>query len=157
DRPQRTMDSANLTVLEVSSKMRPVADQAAWPRRLEAQDTALSRPRHGFESRRGQLVILQGVAASRKLSQVFTIGHGPVLRLRLRAGPCGWLLHRILQRSSIVVFSYLRVVGQRRLRAVAKPLGDYMNRECLCQLRFARGTQVLIEPWPRFHACTAED
>jgi hypothetical protein len=37
----------NLTVSEVSSKMR------AWPRRLEAQDTALSRPRHGFESRRG--------------------------------------------------------------------------------------------------------
>src|SRR5260370_11998220 len=44
--------SPNLTVSEVSPKMR------AWPRRLEVQDTALSRPRHGFESRRGHLSFL---------------------------------------------------------------------------------------------------
>jgi hypothetical protein len=50
--------SANLTVSEVSSKMRPVVVPAAWPRRLEAQDTALSRPRHGFESRRGHPISL---------------------------------------------------------------------------------------------------
>ncbi len=44
----------NLTRSRVPPIMLLPSRMAARPRRLEAQDTALSRLRHGFESRRGQ-------------------------------------------------------------------------------------------------------
>ena len=56
-RDELEADGNNLTLSPIRSIMLLLLplQTAARPRRLEAQDTALSRLRHGFESRRGQL------------------------------------------------------------------------------------------------------